>query len=208
MGRHPNPGRKDELLDDIVDYLLEEGISDLSLRPLATALGTSTYTIAYQFGSKDEMLLDALAHIVEKNQQRNRKAAALATDGGALIESYWSEDNSDVGSQWHRLLLEVAVVAARRDDVGTELTEALVHDRLSQMQHSLSRSGVPFGSPETWSTVMLAILNGLAIDRMTTGDDERIDGALDWLQTAVQYLPTQVLVTEPNTLAEPDAGVA
>ena len=208
MGRHPNPGRKDELLDEIVEYLLEEGISDLSLRPLAKALGTSTYTIAYQFGSKDEMLLDVLAHIAEKNQQRNRKAAALATDGGALIESYWAEDNSEVGAQWHRLLLEIAVVATRRDDVDVDLTEALVQGRLAQMQQSLGREGVPFGSPETWSTVMLAILNGLAIDRMSTGDDERIDGALDWLKTAVQYLPTQVLVSPPNTLEVSDAGVA
>ncbi|MGI9607470.1 MAG: TetR/AcrR family transcriptional regulator [Acidimicrobiales bacterium] len=69
MGRRPNPQRREELLSEILEYVEKHGLADLSLRPLANALGTSTYTLTYQFGSKEE-LLDSILSAIEAREQR------------------------------------------------------------------------------------------------------------------------------------------
>ncbi|MDE2280697.1 MAG: TetR family transcriptional regulator, partial [Xanthomonadaceae bacterium] len=46
------PPRKDALIEPIVGYLLEHGLANLSLRPLATAIGTSARLLVYHFESK------------------------------------------------------------------------------------------------------------------------------------------------------------
>ena len=51
-----NPRRPVELLDAIIDYLLKHGVSDLSLRPLATAVHSSPRGLLYHFGSKEKMI--------------------------------------------------------------------------------------------------------------------------------------------------------
>ena len=90
MGRRPNPQRKHDLLDEIVVYLGRPGIGDLSLRPLAKCLGTSTYTLTYQFGSKDQLVADAVRHALAASQS----VAELAAEAGArppeLVRRLWS----------------------------------------------------------------------------------------------------------------------
>ena len=43
------PDRGAELLDKVVDYILSNGLADLSLRPLATAIDTSPRMLLYFF---------------------------------------------------------------------------------------------------------------------------------------------------------------
>ena len=50
MARPLDPKRRQELLDRAVDYVVANGISDLSLRPLAAALGTRVVGL---FGATD-----------------------------------------------------------------------------------------------------------------------------------------------------------
>ena len=48
--------RKDELIESLIAYLLENGLADLSLRPLAAGTGTSARLLIYHFGSKEDLL--------------------------------------------------------------------------------------------------------------------------------------------------------
>src|SRR5207248_9104803 len=59
MGRHKDPQRKAELLESVAEYLLEHGLAELSLRPLAHAVGTSPRILLYHFGSKEELVASA-----------------------------------------------------------------------------------------------------------------------------------------------------
>jgi len=87
VGRKPDPERRTELLDDVVAYFLEHGIHQTSLRPLASGLGTSTYTFVYHFGSKEELVSQVLAAIAE----RHAVALEQLPDGSldAMIRGYW-----------------------------------------------------------------------------------------------------------------------
>src|SRR5690348_7958382 len=54
--------RKD-LLDAALTYIFEHGLADLSLRPLAEALGISHRTLLYHFGSKEQLIVEVLQEV-------------------------------------------------------------------------------------------------------------------------------------------------
>src|SRR6266540_3214372 len=53
--------RHEELLEQAYQYALEHGLADLSLRPLATAIGSSPRVLLFLFGSKDGLIRALLA---------------------------------------------------------------------------------------------------------------------------------------------------
>ena len=58
-----DPRRRAELLDGVVRHLLAHGLGDLSLRPAAAAIGTSPQILLYYFGSKENLLLEAIGAV-------------------------------------------------------------------------------------------------------------------------------------------------
>jgi AcrR family transcriptional regulator len=60
---------KQRLLADTVEYLATNGASDISLRQLAAALGTSHRMLIYHFGSKEGQIqpVEACASISSVN---------------------------------------------------------------------------------------------------------------------------------------------
>ena len=65
MARTPDLQLKQDLLDQVVRYLAVHGMGDVSLRPLAKALGTSPNRLVHHFGSKEELLVAPLARATE-----------------------------------------------------------------------------------------------------------------------------------------------
>jgi len=59
------------LLDRLVDHVLDHGLSNASLRPLAAAVGTSDRMLIYYFGDKATLIASILTH------GAGRMAAAL-----------------------------------------------------------------------------------------------------------------------------------
>src|SRR5262249_17829780 len=57
----PPPPRRKELLERAYLYALGHGLADLSLRPLAAAIGTSPRVLLFLFGSKDGLIRALLA---------------------------------------------------------------------------------------------------------------------------------------------------
>ncbi|HET6989478.1 MAG TPA: TetR/AcrR family transcriptional regulator, partial [Kribbella sp.] len=53
--------RQQELLERAYAYSLTHGLADLSLRPLATAIGSSPRVLLFLFGSKDGLIRALLA---------------------------------------------------------------------------------------------------------------------------------------------------
>lgn len=54
--------RRDELLDQVTDHVLEHGLIGLTLRPVAAAIGTSDRMLIYHFGSRDNLVSAVVAH--------------------------------------------------------------------------------------------------------------------------------------------------
>ena len=57
--------RKLEILEATYAYVLAHGMADVSLRPLASAVGSSPRVLLYLFGSKDGLIQALLARARE-----------------------------------------------------------------------------------------------------------------------------------------------
>ena len=82
---------KQDLLDQVIGVVAERGLTDLSLRELAAAAGTSHRMLNYHFGGRDGLV----AAIVEAVEAQQRTAledlAAQITSPRDLITAQWAQ---------------------------------------------------------------------------------------------------------------------
>jgi len=60
MARAVDVERREALLDEVVGYLAEHGLANVSLRPMARQLGVSVNALVHHFGSKEDLIVAAL----------------------------------------------------------------------------------------------------------------------------------------------------
>lgn len=169
--------RKQELLDATIGYLLEHGLADLSLRPLAAATGTSARLLIYHFGSKERLL----AEVLDVLQSRLRESfagvlAANADDGGAPpIKTFWQWATSRRNFGSLRLLYELQILAAQNpESYGRYLR------RNSRDWIELAQTALPAAERSAaMATLLVAVFDGLFLELMSTGDRRRTTKALD-----------------------------
>src|SRR5689334_22119321 len=76
---------RDELLQAAMAYVAANGVTDVSLRELAAAIGTSHRMLIYHFGSKEGLLV-AIVHAVEE-ATRGLFAEFAADPGRSPLEA-------------------------------------------------------------------------------------------------------------------------
>lgn len=181
VARPRDPQRRTQLLDAIVDYLAEHGIAQLSMRPLAKALGHSTYVLTHHFATKDELVSAVLEHL-DRRQKSRLEALPAPPDGdglGAVVRASWA---------WHlaedlpmvRLLHEIEGLSAAGRLTGPYVPKML-GDRAGYVADVLRAHGVPDDIALRNATLLNAAYAGLQIDYLTTGDKPRVEAALNEL---------------------------
>lgn len=166
MARPVDLTRRAAVLAKAADYVLERGLAGLSLRPLAKALGTSPRMLLYDFESKERLIHEVLAEI------RSREASLLEAEVRTL-EDVWAWIAAPEREPFLRLFFEVYVAG-----LGKGEAEPLVRDWLDFLRTSW-RPPVD----EATATLMVAVVRGLLLDRLATGDKRRTDEALRLFST-------------------------
>ena len=161
MARPVDPTRRSDVLARAADYVLEQGLAGLSLRPLGKALGTSPRMLLYDFESKERLIHEVLAEI------RRREAGLLEAEVRTL-EDVWAWIAAPEREPFLRLFFEVYV-----DGLGRGEAEPLVRDWLDFLRTSWQPP-----VDEATATLMVAVVRGLLLDRLATGDRGRTDEAL------------------------------
>jgi AcrR family transcriptional regulator len=176
MPRKPDPERRPEILDAIVNYIAEHGISDLSLRPLAKALGQSTFVLTYHFGDKDGLVEAALEHF-ETRQREMLVSWTGWTDEhglGETIRRFWRWMLTGRNIKVLRVGFEMATAGA-----GSGFARRVSQDWVEFVAAYLALRGMDERTARRDATVHVATINGLLLDYMTTGDRKRVNAALD-----------------------------
>jgi AcrR family transcriptional regulator len=160
--------RKVELLEAAYRYVLQHGLAELSLRPLAAAIGSSPRVLLYLFDSKEGLTRALLA------RARADELAALDQlhDQGLPVtgEALWAW----LSSPEHRSLLNLWLEAYARS-----LTEP--HGPWASFAAQTVRDwlGVLDQTADiTDRTLLLAVLRGALLDLLATGDLDRTTAAV------------------------------
>ena len=186
-GRAPS-ARQDELLELAYRYVLTRGLADMSLRPLAKAIGSSPRVLLFLYGSKDELIRALL------ERARADELAAI----GAWQEAESPADLIDTARQvWHwlsaeshRHLLGLWVEAYARSLVDPDGPWAGFAAQTVQDWLGLLASRQPprrrgrAGTAER--TAVLAVLRGAMLDLLATGDVARTSRAVDLVLRALR----------------------
>ena len=187
MGRKPDPRRRAALLSAFADYVLEHGLADLSLRPAAAALDTSPRMLLYHFGSKEELIVEAIAAI------RARQTGFFAREIGRsrraperpiyLLGRMWRWYTLPKNEPYSRLFYEVYGLAIKHPKRFGKFLEIVGTDFRGFMEAGLVDVGLPAG-PETraLASFYAAAFRGLTIDLLTTGDRRRVNAAIRSLE--------------------------
>jgi AcrR family transcriptional regulator len=182
--RSPSP-RKEELLELAYRYALEHGLGDLSLRPLAAAIGSSPRVLLFLFGSKDGLVSELLARA--RTDELAFLAEATAGQPADLADA--------VAATWRwlaadevRPLLTLWTDAYARSLAEPEgpwsgFASRSVADWLDVLRSADQRRNARSGSEsdqaaEAGRTLALAVLRGCLLDLLATGDAERVGRAV------------------------------
>jgi len=181
LAKPPSP-RQTELLERAYAYVLEHGIADLSLRPLATAIGSSPRVLLFLFGSKDGLLraLLARARSDEMAFLDHVRSASGHTDLATIVRATWAW----LADRRHRPLLTVWLEAYTRsltepDGPWAAFAAETVEDWLALLASAQPPRRRRARSAAAERTLALSVLRGALIDLLATGDVERTTAAVE-----------------------------
>jgi AcrR family transcriptional regulator len=172
----PSSAREQELLEGAYAYVLQYGLTTLSLRPLAQAIGSSPRVLLFLFGSKEGLVRALLrrARAVELEFLSRIQPAGSADDFGNVVRRVWQWLVAKEHRQMLVLWLETyahSLVEPKGPYAG--FARQTVEDWLELLaghqptQHRRSRAGA------TERALALSVLRGALLDLLATGDEER-----------------------------------
>ena len=169
--------RKRELIDAIIEYLLHNGLADLSLRPLAAKINTSARLLIFHFKSKEGLIEDVLEE-VHARMQRSFVAVAAAKPADAKetpLKRCWRWATDPQNLPYSRLMYEVHFIAVQNPRT---YERYLARSSLNWIEIIASRLPEPINSAAI-ATLCGAVFDGLIIEMLSTGDLRRTTRALD-----------------------------
>jgi AcrR family transcriptional regulator len=168
--------RKQELVDATIGYLLQHGLADLSLRPLAKAAGTSARLLIYHFGSKERLLAEVLEALQGGVRSSfSELAARAAADGEPPLKTFWKWATAKRNFASLRLLYELQILAVQNPASYARYLERNSRDWIGLVQTALPAAE----RSAAMATLLVAVFDGLFLELMSTGDRRRTSEALD-----------------------------
>lgn len=183
MARTPDPVKRAALLDDVVEYLQSHGVDDLSLAPMAEALGTSKRMLLYYFGDRGELLAQAL------DASRPRvgeifQDVATADQFSDAARALWRGLTRGDQKRSVRMLLQVLSLATTNPETYGPYARTAVEVMLDPIGDALVGIGYGRRDARVRATLVVSGLRGLCQDVLVTGQSARVDAAAEMVIAA------------------------
>ena len=182
---------RERLLQKAIAHISQRGLSDLSLRELAAAIGTSHRMLIHHFGSKEGLWVEVIRAV--EAQQREALPELLpdpAADPAEAMRVWWRHISDP--SLWpnERLFFEVYGQALQ----GRPGTTHLLDDVVEAWVRPATALGIAQGLSEkdarANARLGVAVTRGLLLDLLATGDREGVDAAMErFIQSYEAQLP-------------------
>lgn len=168
---------RDELTASALEYVFAHGLLDLSLRPLAAAIGTSDRMLIYHFGSKDRLIADVLELANRRLSGSVPDLAAGARTPRHIVERAWAVISAPQTDPVARLYVELCALSVRGGGRWAEAHRKLRAPWLDLLYRAFVGLKLPARRATVLATLVLDTLDGLLLDKLVTGDPARVDAA-------------------------------
>lgn len=166
--------RRAELLARTLEYAARTNLSELSLRPLAAEIGSSPRVLIYLFGSKEGLLREVLAASRLQQLAVVRGAMAECEEPGDVLGRLWAWMREPGHHGLARLFFESYSRSLGGGEPWAAFARDSVRDWTGPLRSILTRpDGPPPADAEV--TLALAVLRGLLLDLLATGEVDRVD---------------------------------
>lgn len=183
---------RQQLLDAAIEYTAEHGISDLSLRSLAAALGTSHRMLIFHFGSREGLWVE-IARTVDRRQREQLRGFPPDPGQplGELVRAWWTHFSAPALWPYERLFFELYGQALQGRPHTADFLDGIIDDWLEPLVAATVARGIPEPRARAHVRLGVAVTRGLLLDLLATGDTEAADQAMDafialterWLET-------------------------
>lgn len=176
MPRPVNVEKRADLLKQVVHHLQHHGLAQTSLSSLAEAVGTTKRMLLYYFGSRENLLSQALA----ANRPDTQAMFADVHDLDGLrnaLAALWEAITVGEQSGAIRMLLQLLSLAATDPEQYGDLAAESVEVMTTPIAATYVRLG--HAPQDAWAdaTLFASGLRGLCQDRLVTHDIARTDAA-------------------------------
>jgi AcrR family transcriptional regulator len=171
---------RQQLLDAAIEYTAGHGISDLSLRSLAAALGTSHRMLIFHFASKEGLWVE-IARTVDRRQREQLRGFPPGPGQplGELMRAWWKHFSTPALWPYERLFFELYGQALQGRPHTAEFLDGIIDDWLEPLAAATVARGIPEPRARAHMRLGVAVTRGLLLDLLATGDTEAADQAMD-----------------------------
>ncbi|MFF3659559.1 TetR/AcrR family transcriptional regulator [Streptomyces olivochromogenes] len=187
MPRPPDPAKRRDLLDQVREYMISNGLWDLSLRPLARALGTSDRMLLYYFGTKERMVAEALALDERRPLLRTRSllGAVDAPKDPAWVRRFMEEVWQQFADPDLRaalpLYFEIMISGLLRPDRYGPVMRDTLAEWTGLLASVFRDMGLPEARARTEAVLLVDACFGLVVGPVVDGDWDEADAAFHTL---------------------------
>jgi AcrR family transcriptional regulator len=168
--------RKAMLRESLIAYFVRRGVADLSLRPMAAAVGTSARLLIFHFGSKERLLLEVLDEMQARLQRSFGDLLGESSAGrSAPLRRFWDWALKEGNFSQLRVLYQLHVLAAQDQKTYGRFLKRNSLNWLELVQAAWK----PTQRSPALATLIAAVFDGLFIEVMSTGDRRRASAAID-----------------------------
>jgi AcrR family transcriptional regulator len=179
-------GPRERLLAGAIEHVSRHGVGEISLRQLAAALGTSHRMLLYHFGSREALLIEVIRTVEE--QQRAALAQILEEEAdeppAEIMRRMWARVADPALWPNERLFFEVYAQALQGSPHALPLLDGIV-DAWVEPLAALVAPGRPEAEARAEARLGVAVVRGLLLDLLATGDREAVDAAMERYIAAV-----------------------
>ena len=184
---------REKLLEGAIDYVAHNGITDLSLRQLASALGTSHRMLIHHFGSKEGLWV-AIVREVEERQRAVLADLVPAPDTPVdeAMRGWWRHISDP--SLWpnERLFYELYGQAIQGRPHTVQMLDGIIDDWIEPAAAINMALGLSREEAVAHARLGIAVTRGLLLDLVATRDVEGVDAAMDaFIDVYVTWLRTR-----------------
>jgi AcrR family transcriptional regulator len=177
-GTGQSPKRR--LVEAVVEHFAADGLADQSLRRIAEAIGSSHRMLLYHFGSREGLFLEVVRAVEARTQDRLvalSEAAGGRTD--ALVRAVWNDVADPELADFERLFFALYARALQGDASAQPLLQDDIAHWLEANAALSEPLGIPAATARAHARLGLAVVRGLLLDLLATGDRAGVDAALE-----------------------------